>query len=366
MGIAMSTLVRAVSVIGGRRVVVALGGLYVALALGLAVMQRPGGRPLMGILILSGLVGGPGLLLLYCGIRLPTTDIHPDLYATVSAWSLIGIGVILGLLGVYELQPTTGIEEPVEATLILTALASVAGLGVGRHDAQAKTRARDAEQYSRELERQNARLESFAGMLAHELRNPLTIAQIYLQQAEPQNGAATAEVVDAHERIEEMIDILLVTVRGSDVTIDFQSVTVVNVASAAWVEVTEEEAGVDLVVESERTIQADPVHLRHLFTNLFRNSLEHGDVDVTVRVGDLTDGLYIEDDGPGIPEDARTDVVEAGFTTKADGLGLGLTFVAQLAETYTWDWTLTESTTGGARFEFTDIDRITTETDRHP
>jgi signal transduction histidine kinase len=122
-------------------------------------------------------------------------------------------------------------------------------------------------------------------------------------------------------------------------------------------------------VETECEVQVDPAHLRHLFGQLFRNSLEHGGSEVTVRVGGLADGegFYIEDDGPGISEDARNDVVEAGYTTTADATGLGLTFVAQLADTYDWDRAITESEAGGARFGFTDVDRVSTgETEEPP
>ena len=114
----------------------------------------------------------------------------------------------------------------------------------------------------------------------------------------------------------------------------------------------------ELVVETEQRIKADPVHLHHLFENLFQNSIEHGDTTVTVHIGDLTDGFYIEDNGPGIPEDERNDVFQAGYTTAADGIGLGLTFVERLAETYGWDFTVTESTAGGVRFEFTEVDAV--------
>ena len=219
------------------------------------------------------------------------------------------------------------------------------------------------------LEQQNNRLESFAGMLAHELRNPLTIAQIYHPQAVEGDGDAANQVETALNRIEEMIDVLLITVRTSDVDIQYQPVGIENVATDAWADLSTEAetAAANLIVEAEQTIQADPIHIEHLLRNLFRNSIEHGDEAVTVRVGDLANGFYVEDDGPGIPEDARGEVVDAGFTTKADGIGLGLTFVVQLVELYKWRCTITDSETGGARFEFTDVDRVSPaeKLDRH-
>lgn len=160
-----------------------------------------------------------------------------------------------------------------------------------------------------------------------------------------------------------MIDILLITVRGTSATTAIEPISIAVVAADAWDAITTDTVDGDLIVETEQTVQADSTHLRYLFRQLFRNSLEHGGSGVTVRVGDVDNrnGFYIEDNGPGIPQDAREDVLEAGFTTKADGQGLGLTFVAQLAEAYDWQWTITESAAAGARFEFTDVSRVSTE-----
>ena len=55
---------------------------------------------------------------------------------------------------------------------------------------------------------------------------------------------------------------------------------------------------------------------------------------------------------------------EAGYTTETNGIGLGLTFVSQLVETYGWTCTITDSeyeSPGGARFEFRGVDLVSTE-----
>jgi signal transduction histidine kinase len=360
---------RGLSEVGARRLIVALGVVYVALAGG-QLLVVTGIKPPTAAVIGFVLVGGPGLVLVVGGYQLSRTEFHPSVYPRILGWCLAGFGLLLAVVGLRVLDPGVTIDNPFASVVLATALGSVAGFAIGLYDARAISRARKAEQYSHalkeandRLETQHQRLESFAGMLAHELRNPLQIAQIYHQQEQPRNEAAAEEVATAHDRIEEMIDILLVTVRGKSDSTNVEPVSVADVAREAWAAVTTDAVGDDLVVETDCVIQADPVHLRHLFGQLFRNSIEHADSEVTVRVGDLADreGFYIEDDGPGIPEDARDDVVEAGYTTIADATGLGLTFVAQLAQTYEWGWTITEGPTGGARFEFTDVAHVSTE-----
>ena len=76
---------------------------------------------------------------------------------------------------------------------------------------------------------------------------------------------------------------------------------------------------------------------------------------VTVRVGRTVDrpGIWVADDGPGIPEGLQSDVFERGYTTAEDGTGYGLSIVSQIADAHGWEVAVTESDGGGARFEIT-------------
>jgi len=102
-------------------------------------------------------------------------------------------------------------------------------------------------------------------------------------------------------------------------------------------------------------VLADRDRLKRLLENLFRNAAEHGGSRVVV--GDLDDGFYVADDGPGIPEERRAEVFESGYTTSQTGTGFGLAIVERIAEAHGWEVTLTESEWGGARFEFRGVDR---------
>lgn len=212
----------------------------------------------------------------------------------------------------------------------------------------------ERETRKQQLEEQNARLDRFASMLAHELRNPLEIAQIYLDFIEDADTATIEQIDDALNRIEEMIEVLLVLARGRDDISDREPVSLTGAVKEAWQNM--ETGDAELEVTSSRVVAVKPTHLQQLLENLFRNAVEHSDGAVTVRVGTLSDGFYVEDTGPGIPEDERDAVMEPGFTTDADGTGLGLTFVAELANIYDWECAITESDEGGVRVEFSSVD----------
>ncbi|QLD89557.1 PAS domain S-box protein [Natronomonas salina] len=143
--------------LNGRRLLFALGGLYLALAAGWPLLV-PGNPPLANIEVVGIIVGGSGLGLLVAAYWLPRSDIHPDSFPTILRWCLGAIGAMFAIL--LLVAGIAGLTNVIENILILTSLASLAGLGIGFQNAKAYTRAlnaeerrREAERYSRELER---------------------------------------------------------------------------------------------------------------------------------------------------------------------------------------------------------------------
>nr|WP_240147569.1 MEDS domain-containing protein [Halorussus sp. JP-T4] len=208
-----------------------------------------------------------------------------------------------------------------------------------------------------QLQDKNDRLENFASMLAHELRNPVNVGQIYSQQLPAETDVESVDYVrEAFDRIENIVDVMLVLTRGREAVDRRSPVGLADTAGEAWAEVDAPEATLEPATDA--TIRADETYVRHLLRNLLENAVEHGGRDVTVTVGDLPDGFYVADDGTGISGETRNEVFDEGFTTAADsgGTGLGLAFVRRLADVYEWNCAVTESEAGGARFEFTNVD----------
>lgn len=150
----------------------------------------------------------------------------------------------------------------------------------------------------------------------------------------------------------ELIESLLDWVREGTLRIDV--VTLRETVEACWQNVHAPQS--TLTVETDRVILADENQLRQLLENLLRNAVEHG--GTRIEVGDVTGGFYLEDDGSGIPEGDRENVLEDGFSTSADGTGLGLGIVAEVVANHEWDLTVAEGTEGGARFEITSVDLV--------
>jgi PAS domain S-box-containing protein len=208
----------------------------------------------------------------------------------------------------------------------------------------------------RRLRSQKEQLDEFASVVSHDLRNPLNVAQGRAELlANDCDSEHLAPIVDSLDRMEELVADTLTLAREGQVVSDPERVELVNLVGTCWKNVRTEEATIE--IEDEITISGDRSRLQHVFENLFRNAIEHGGADLTVRVGRIDNhGIYVEDTGPGIPEDAREVVFDPGHTSASGGTGFGLTIVKRIAAAHGWQVAVVDGSDGGARFEFTDVD----------
>lgn len=218
------------------------------------------------------------------------------------------------------------------------------------------------ERRRRELERQNERMEAFSATVSHDLRNPLGVAQGYLDLADSEHGPPDAieRVRGAHDRIETIITQLLLLAREGRAIDDVEPVDLPALARTAWSHV--ETGDVELVVTVDETIRADPASLQHVFENLFRNAIEHGGDGVSaVAVTPIAGGFAVSDDGAGLDENEEVTLSGAGSSPDgegpdSDGAGIGLTIVRTVVEAHGWELRMTTGPDGGARVEITGVE----------
>ncbi|WP_418282281.1 ATP-binding protein [Halorubrum sp. DTA98] len=205
------------------------------------------------------------------------------------------------------------------------------------------------------LERRNDRLDEFASVLSHDLRNPLNVARGRLTLVgEECDSDHLAPIDRAHERMESLIEDLLTLAREGAAVTDREPVDLSTTVDACWENVETGDGTVS--VECDRTVLADESRLKQIFENLFRNAVEHGGNGVSVTIGELPDGFYVEDDGPGIPDDDRDRVFEAGYSSSREGTGFGLSIIKRIVEAHDWNVRVIEGSAGGARFEITGVE----------
>jgi PAS domain S-box-containing protein len=228
-------------------------------------------------------------------------------------------------------------------------------------------------EYEEHLRRERDRLSRLVSIISHDLRNPLNVIEgnVELARAESESDRLDT-IARAADRMDELIEDILTLAREGQSELQVDAVDLRELATSSWQNVATESS--TLEVETDQIITADATKLQQVLENLFRNAVEHGstsphsqaredavehgDESVTVTIGELENGFYVEDDGTGIPEDVRDSILEDGFSTKTDGTGLGLSIVTEIVESHGWDLTVPERETGGARFEITGVELV--------
>ncbi|WP_396613429.1 ATP-binding protein (plasmid) [Haloferax sp. S1W] len=252
----------------------------------------------------------------------------------VHSWLYVPIGSY-GVISVGQTEPGSFTETDVRLVEILAT--------------NAETVLRSLE-HEQELQRENERLERFAKAVSHDLRNPLNVAEGTLEQMR-EFTEQLDRMTRAHQRMEEVIEGVLTLARQGQRVEETEAIDMSELASDCWSHVSTPGAALAIESNEEFVVEADDTRCKHLFENLFRNAITHGNA-TTVTVGPLEDGFYVEDDGTGIPADKRDDVFDTGYTTATYGTGLGLSIVKEISDAHGWEASLTESDEGGARFEF--------------
>lgn len=214
-----------------------------------------------------------------------------------------------------------------------------------------------------ELAEKNERLERFASKLSHELRNPLNVIAGRIDLARETGDPEHFEHLEQSiGRMNRLIDDLLSFTRDGAVELDSEWVELSTVTVDSWEAIRSPRA--TLRFDSDGEIHADTDRFQQLLDNLFRNSVEHalpspernGSGELTVTVGTVADGFFIEDDGCGIPSDERNRLCGEGETALPHWTGLGLRIVSEVAEAHDWSMRIGESDSGGARFAFHEVD----------
>lgn len=206
-----------------------------------------------------------------------------------------------------------------------------------------------------------------ATLLAHELNQPL--AAVCLQadlavhlatdSAPAELKAALEEVAEQSRRAAEIVRSLRRTVRQADSErgpVDLNAV-VRDVARLLDWRARRAGAGVSLELAPDPLppTYGDRVQLEQVLVNLLQNALEAVEAVtgprlvtlVTARTGESLE-VRVRDTGPGVGAPAK--VFERFYTTKPDGMGLGLAISQSIARAHGGDLTAAMRPEGGAEF----------------
>ncbi|MBZ5739752.1 sensor histidine kinase [Nocardioides mangrovi] len=234
--------------------------------------------------------------------------------------------------------------------------------------------------------RERDELASFAGVVAHDLLNPLTVVEGWSEALLEEARAGVAvppdmqadqleRIVRAAQRMQHLISDLLAYTTARDlrinpVRVDLRAVAAdVARARVDAARVQDAEPPQIVVPPALPAVLAEPVLLRQVIDNLVGNAVKYvapGTVpEIVVAATVLAEGngqpmvlIEVSDNGIGIPEDQQSRVFDTFHRAHADsgyrGTGLGLSIVKRIAERHEGTaWAATNAATGGTTMSVT-------------
>lgn len=216
----------------------------------------------------------------------------------------------------------------------------------------------DAQRVDHYLKDDGINAQDYVDMLAHDIRNDINVIEGYseLARENPDNEKYWKVIEDNIDSVKDILDttdVLRSIDDGESHDIDLD---LALERAVSEYEAEAEDRGFDLSVESEgeHVVSAGPL-LDDMYSQFIENGLNHSGgetIRISVSGNEGAARVDVEDDGKGVPEDLRSDILEKGVVNGSSGnTGIGMFIVSKIAETYDISLDVGKSDDlGGARF----------------
>ncbi|MEI7729991.1 MAG: ATP-binding protein [Verrucomicrobiota bacterium] len=229
---------------------------------------------------------------------------------------------------------------------------------------------------SRMKQLENTRQE-FVANVSHELRTPLSLIKGFVETLldgavnDPQLARRFLHTIDKHaDRLTFLIEDLLTISRleSGQIALNLQAVDLRLVATRVVDDLDARSREKQTVITNRipelLAAMADADRLQQVLFNLVENAIKYGRSGGSVVVGArLCNGsrveIWVQDDGPGIPPEAKARVFERFYrvdrarSRDAGGTGLGLAIVKHIVQAHGGEVWLESELGKGAVFHFT-------------
>ncbi len=209
-----------------------------------------------------------------------------------------------------------------------------------------------------EVERESAWKE-MAKQVAHEIKNPLTPMKLAVQHL-------ISAYKDKSNKFDEIFNKVTSTVItqidnltniasefssfAKMPTIKLQEIELIGILKETVDLFIEEECEIKIITAHDKVIvKSDKEQFQRMMINLIRNSIQAGakHVRITLMLSDNYLEIKVKDDGKGIPEEVRTRIFEENYTTKKEGMGLGLTLAKRFLDITNGEIFINETSSDG-------------------
>ncbi len=260
----------------------------------------------------------------------------------------------------------------------LSARESIRLMGVSIDITQRKQAALEAQKHREDLARVShlASLGELSAALAHQINQPLTAiltnaqaAARYLSKKKPnldEVSETVADIIEDDKRASDIIRRLRALFGSGKVESNSVDLNEVVREAAGFARDSERLNSVSLVLSLQEglpSVEGDVLHLEQVILNLVFNGIEamegsrseHREIRIsTERYDGDRVKVSVQDRGPGINETTRDQMFQAFHTTKADGMGMGLSLCHSIIEAHGGRlWAENCPDGSGATFSFT-------------
>jgi signal transduction histidine kinase len=186
-----------------------------------------------------------------------------------------------------------------------------------------------------------------AKQVAHEIKNPLTPMRLSIQHFEQQVAKGDSQW---NEKVHEFSQSLIQQIDTmSAIASTFSQFATMPIGQSERINVKEvvgralelyADAPITFYSVTEAYAHFDATQLVRIINNLINNAIqaceevEQPQIRVTITTENKSIVLAVEDNGKGIPKALHDRIFEPTFTTKTSGMGLGLSMVKSIVETY--------------------------------
>ena len=216
-------------------------------------------------------------------------------------------------------------------------------------------------------------LGEMASTLAHELNQPLSAIANYVQgsrrmldriegEVPPTLRSALDETAKQALRAGDIIRHLREFVTRGDTDKEPEDINQLVEQAGTLALVGSQERGVKSVFDFSAEggmVLADRVQIQQVLINLMRNAMEamrdSERKELTIRTRPIEGGrmqVEVADTGPGISEEIAPQLFQPFVTSKAHGMGIGLSISRRIIESHGGELTVSRNTAGGATFVF--------------
>ncbi|MGD1045825.1 MAG: ATP-binding protein [Bacteroidota bacterium] len=214
-------------------------------------------------------------------------------------------------------------------------------------------------------ERENAWKE-MAKQVAHEIRNPLTPMKLSIQHLQHAFKDRAPEREEILQRVTQTVIDQIETLSRIATEFShfakmperkFERVSIDNLLKET-INLFREVQGIsfiDQLASPNVEVIADSDQLHGVFINIIRNAIQAIEKAGTITISTSQEGrlclIMISDTGLGIPEEIRSKIFEPNFSTKSEGMGIGLAIARRVIEDHGGTITCQSERGKGTTFE---------------